>query len=100
MMKTTLIATLLAVPWLASATSVSPSTTADAVPHAQTRAEVREALHMARITGRLSPGGEIADPPEVLKAREDFNALQAEVQQSDAQDRQQQARRDELAERD
>lgn len=92
MMKTTLIATVLALPCLAGAAPASPE-----APHAATRAEVREALHQARITGRMSPGGEIADPPEVLRAREEFNALQAEVLQDPPQAS---AARDELAERD
>lgn len=85
--KTLWLTSLLAAPLLALAQAP-----ADTAPHAATRAEVREALHQARITGRMSAGGEIGDTPEVLKAREDFNALQTEVLQ--------QERRDQLAERD
>lgn len=43
-----------------------------------TRDEVRESRDRARDTGRMGEG-ELADRPSVLRAREDFNALQAEV---------------------
>ncbi len=43
-----------------------------------TRAEVRDSRDRARDTGRMGEG-EMADRPSVLQAREDFNALQAEV---------------------
>lgn len=89
-MKPLILLPLLAAPLLAMA---APDP--DAAPHGTTRAEVREALHQARITGRMSPGGELADRPEVLQAREDFNALQAEVLNAERQ-----AERDALAERD
>jgi hypothetical protein len=90
-MKTLTTLALLATPLLALAAPDAPD---ELTPHALTRAEVKEDLRLARISGRLSPGGEIADPPEVLRAREDFNALQAEVFRRD------EAERGELAERD
>lgn len=44
-----------------------------------TRAEVKEILANARMAGTLSRNGEAGDTPEVLAARDNFNALQAEV---------------------
>ena len=48
-------------------------------PGPLTRAQVRESLRVARAAGTLSPSGEIGDTEAVLAARENFNALQAEV---------------------
>lgn len=44
-----------------------------------TRADVRDALELARASNRVTPDGEIGDTPDVLRAREDFAALQHEV---------------------
>ena len=48
-----------------------------------TRARVRESLAMARLANLVNPGGEQGDTPEVLQAREDFNALQTEVMEAE-----------------
>jgi hypothetical protein len=48
-------------------------------PGPLTRQQVREALRIARAAGTMSPSGEIGDTEAVLAARENFNALQAEV---------------------
>jgi hypothetical protein len=48
-----------------------------------TRAEVRESLKMARLSNTMTPSGEIGDTTEVLRAREDFYALQTEVLQAE-----------------
>lgn len=48
-----------------------------------TRARVRESLAMARLANLVNPGGEMGDTPEVLQAREDFNALQTEVMEGE-----------------
>lgn len=42
-----------------------------------TRAEVRDALEVARAWHMLNPGGEIGDTPEVLAQRDAYNHLQA-----------------------
>lgn len=91
-MKTSIAFALLAVPLLAAA---APDALHELTPpHDLTRAEVREDLRLARISGRMSPGGEIADRPEVLRAREEFNALQTEVLQRDDAERGERAERD------
>lgn len=43
-----------------------------------TRAEVRESLRTAMDAGLMLRAGEIAEPPELLQAREDFIAMQTE----------------------
>lgn len=48
-----------------------------------TRAEVRDSRDRARDTGRMGEG-EAADAASVLRAREAFNALQAEVMAAEA----------------
>ena len=61
--------------------AAAPATTARYEP--LTRAQVRESLAMARLANLVTPSGEIGDTADVLQAREDFNALQAEVMQAE-----------------
>jgi LytS/YehU family sensor histidine kinase len=49
----------------------------------RTRAEVREALKMARAQNLLTPTNEIGDTAEVLAQREIFYALQTEVMEAE-----------------
>jgi len=49
----------------------------------RTRAEVREALKMARAQNLLTPTNEIGDTAEVLAQREIFYALQREVMEAE-----------------
>lgn len=61
---------------LATSVAVDAQTT---TPVSPTRQEVRDALELARAGNRVTPDGEIGDTPDVLRAREDFAALQQEV---------------------
>lgn len=49
----------------------------------RTRADVKEALKMARAQNLLTPDNEIGDTPEVLALREIFYALQTEVMEAE-----------------
>lgn len=64
----------------AAVLAVLSASAAGAAAEPATRESVRDALEMARASGRVTPDGEIGDTPEVLRAREDFAALQHEVQ--------------------
>lgn len=72
-------ATLAVVSATAAAAGPGDGTPATSTMQAQTRAEVREDLKDARAMNTMTPAGEMGDTPDVLAAREAFNALQTEV---------------------
>lgn len=68
-----------------NAAAVAAAVTGTADPNSEplTRDRVRESLAMARLANLVTPFGELGDTADVLQAREDFNALQAEVMQAE-----------------
>lgn len=64
---------------LATSVAVEAQTADAAASVAPTRQEVHDALELARAGNRITPDGEIGDTPDVLRAREEFAALQQEV---------------------
>ncbi len=67
----------------AAAVAAAVTGTADVNSEPLTRDRVRESLAMARLANLVTPVGELGDTADVLQAREDFNALQAEVMQAE-----------------
>jgi len=67
----------------ASSVMAASATSFETAPAPLTRADVREALKMARASNTMTPAGEIGDTTEVLQAREDFYVLQTEVLQAE-----------------
>jgi hypothetical protein len=58
--------------------SLSTAAGLPAVHAGTSRAEVRESLRTAMAAGLMLRAGEIAEPPSLQQAREDFNAMQTE----------------------